>query len=572
VTVDGGNLLSQYGYIGYGSTATGVVTVSGTSSTWANSHSLYVGYNGSGTLSIANGGGVSSNDGIIGDNSGSKGLVAVDGAGSTWTNSGLNVGYYGAGTLSITNGGSVSVAGSTFVGAPGFMGTIAFGTRGGTLTTQSLFASPSHLTGTGTINTSGLVGDIDLKFDSTHALSQVIPLQRSGQNVTINLDLTGSPNGNGALGAGFNSAGSLTIQDGIKVNSTDAFIGYNSGSTGTATVTGTGSTWTNNGLYVGNFGSGTLSITNGGTVSTAWFGYVGYNPGSRGLVAVDGAGSAWNNGDSLDVGYSGSGTLSIAGGGGVTATSISVHNGSLLAIDVGRGSLLTVGDGAITNAGAVRILAGAGVLANTTTYSPISAGTWSGAGAYQAIGGTWSTTSHTFTASSVTPGASGSAVALDLASVQRALVSDNGTGWVVGASFPAAGTTTNITFTAAAMSDATFGGLRSQLGANEAILGGWSLSTTNYTVNSNNPVYLSFDIGPGYPADDLDVWQYVGTTWSKYTPTDLTYDGTYASFTATGLSGFAMSGVPMPEPGTLALLAAGLLGLLVYARQTRKQP
>ena len=47
------------------------------------------------------------------------------------------------------------------------------------------------------------------------------------------------------------------------------------------TVDGAGSTWTNSGdLYVGNYyGSGTLSITNGGSVSNA-NGYIGCSSGS----------------------------------------------------------------------------------------------------------------------------------------------------------------------------------------------------------------------------------------------------------------------------------------------------
>jgi hypothetical protein len=61
-----------------------------------------------------------------------------------------------------------------------------------------------------------------------------------------------------------------------------------------------------------------------------------------------------------------------------------------------------------------------------------------------------------------------------------------------------------------------------------------------------------------------------GSTWTEYPPIDLTYDGNYASITATGLSGYAM--VAASEPGTLALLAAGVLGVLVYARRKLRQP
>ena len=67
-------------------------------------------------------------------------------------------GVDGSGMLSITNGGSVSAAGATYVGSgAGSTGVIEFGSNGGTLTTQSLYALPSQLTGTGTINTCGLV-------------------------------------------------------------------------------------------------------------------------------------------------------------------------------------------------------------------------------------------------------------------------------------------------------------------------------------------------------------------------------------------------------------------------------
>jgi T5SS/PEP-CTERM-associated repeat protein len=109
---DGGYLRSYYGYIGYGSTATGVVMVDGTRSTWDNMIAWYVGYSGSGTFSITNGGNVSSTNAaqcgaLIGYNSGSKGVVTVDGPGSTWSNGSVCIGRSGSGVLSITNGGSV---------------------------------------------------------------------------------------------------------------------------------------------------------------------------------------------------------------------------------------------------------------------------------------------------------------------------------------------------------------------------------------------------------------------------------------------------------------------------------
>ena len=111
---------------------------------------------------------------------------------------------YGSGTLSITNGGSVSVAGPTSVGTyTGASGTINFGTNGGTLTTQSLLASPTQLTGTGTINTCGLVSNVNLKLDLAHGLMQTFLFHQSGQNVTVDLAMAPSPSDNGALGTGW---------------------------------------------------------------------------------------------------------------------------------------------------------------------------------------------------------------------------------------------------------------------------------------------------------------------------------------------------------------------------------
>ncbi len=264
------------------------------------------------------------------------------------------------------------------------------------------------------------------------------------------------------------------------------------------------------------------------------------------------------------VGVNGTGALHITNGGAVTATSVSINSKSLLAVDVGRGSLLTVGGGtgAINNSGTVRILAGAGVPVNGVQYSPISAGSWGGTGPYQAVGGSWSTGSHRFTASSVTAGTSGTPIPLELSSVQRSIIDDNGPGgtnWEVGASFVAAANTTNILFTATAMNDSSLDTLRSSLSTGESVLSGWTFSATGYTVSSSNPVYLSFNVGANCPADDLEVWHYDDTSgWAKYGAFDLTYDGTFASFTATSFSGYAM--VAVPEPGTLILLVVGLLG------------
>ncbi len=287
----GGHLLSEVNsennssYVGYGPGSTGLVSVDGPGSTWAHEYDLYVGNSGSGTISISNGGSVSSalhsylSNICVGYATGSKGLIAVDGAGSTWNGYGtLRVGWLGSGTLSITNGGSVTAA-ETWVGTnAGSTGVIDFGTNGGTLTTGALLASPSQLAGTGTVIARGLVSDIDLRLDSTYDPNKAILFQQPGQNVTIKLT------GTSVLGAGWKGQGSLSIRDGVEVSSFEGYIGYGSGSTGVATISGSGSTWniSKGLLYVANSGSGTLSISGGGRVSCSEsYCFIGNAPGSR---------------------------------------------------------------------------------------------------------------------------------------------------------------------------------------------------------------------------------------------------------------------------------------------------
>ncbi len=597
---NGGSLVSQSPWntcIGFmtGTGAAGVVNVDGTGFNWTSNDTLYVGGgpngSGGGTLSITNGGRVSNTGGYIGYEPSSIGEAVVDGTGSAWTNSGiLNVGYNGMGTLLITNGGSVSSIGGAVSGAASSVtvdGPGSTWTNNGSLYVSGTAATLSITNGGsvssigGTVSgTASLVtvdgpgstwtdsGNLRVGGSGTLSITNGGGVTSTGGSVSDSVAVNGCNStwtDNGSLTV----SGTLSIANGGRVGSIG---GTASGSASVITVDGAGSIWTDSSnLCVGYSGSGTLSIANGGSVNSTG-GIIGNNSNVKGAVMVDGAGSSWTDSSSLTVGSSGTGTLSITGGGAVAAASVSANNKSLLAIDVGRDSLLTVGGGTgtLTNSGTVRILAGAGVPVDGVQYSPISAGSWGGTGTYQAIGGTWSTSNHTFITSSVTAGTSGSPVALNLASLQRALIDDNapgGTGWELGASFLAGTSTTNITFTATATGGTTLDILKSAAGSDQSVLDAWTFSTTNYSLSANNPVYFSLKVGPNFSTDDLDLWGYNGTSWAAYVPTDLTYDGTYASFTATGLSGYAATAVP--EPGTLALLAAGFLGIAAYARRKR---
>ena len=293
--------------------ATGDVTPAGPA-TWTSSTNADVGNTAFGSVSVDGGSDLLSQYCQVGHDAGVQGEVTVTGPGSTWTNADdVYFGFYGDGTLNITDSGLVEVGQRTYVAWwPGSTGAVNF--DNGTLTTGGLLAAAADLSGTGTINTNGLVSDVDLLFDATHPLVQTSTLNDPGQNITVNLDVDGTA----PMGAGYDANGSLHIADGMTVQSTEGQLGYRPGSSGSATVTGPGSTWDSGALSVGRHGNGTLNITAGGAVNSGWYAYVGHFSGSTGAVTVDGSGSTWINSGTLYVGDGGDGTLDVTAGGTVS--------------------------------------------------------------------------------------------------------------------------------------------------------------------------------------------------------------------------------------------------------------
>src|SRR5690606_27386421 len=145
------------------------------------------------------------------------------------------------------------------------------------------------------------------------------------------------------------------------------------------TVSGPGSTWTGipNGtqpptIYVGNAGTGSLTVENGGSVLNMSGVWVGREADGEGTVTVTGANSylrsgSFNIGGSSQSGFTGTGTLFISDGGAVDSFASFVgRNGTGTASVTGSGSswdingrlvvgernsgLLTIADGGVVNA------------------------------------------------------------------------------------------------------------------------------------------------------------------------------------------------------------------------------
>ena len=265
---DGGVVSNTTAYLARESAATGTVTVTDSGSQWNNSDSLRVGQEGSGTLTVSGGGAVTAvNEIHIGQIAGATGTVTVDGSGSSLsTTYRIIVGNAGSGVLNIKNSATVT-ARDTYVDddqSGSSSGTINF--TNGTLDTNTLFADVANdLTGTGTVNVSGLVADVAITFNNPSALTANFAVGVGG-NVAINLDADAAiPY---AMGAGYTGTGSLALSNGVVLTSGDGRLAYHSGSTGAATVAGDGTAWiVQDDLDVGRFGAGTLEIADGGLVS-----------------------------------------------------------------------------------------------------------------------------------------------------------------------------------------------------------------------------------------------------------------------------------------------------------------
>ena len=171
-------------------------------------------------------------------------------------------------------------------------------------------------------------------------------------------------------------------------------------------VTGAGSTWNNSpggGLNIGSFGTGTLTIANGGTVinNTAFAANIGEGAGSQGTVTVTGAGSTWSNSSGMNIGNLGTGTLTIADGGVVTAGPIVIaaNTGSIGTLNIGAGAgSLAAAPGTLT-APSVAFGAGAGTLNfNHTSADYVFAPAISGNGTVNVLAGaTTLTGANTYT-------------------------------------------------------------------------------------------------------------------------------------------------------------------------------
>lgn len=269
-----GNLTTSAATIGYNAGSTGTVSLSGGTASWTANNNLIVGETGSGIVNVTNGADLFTDGAILGGSAPGNlgdGTVVVDGTGSTWQDTGrVFIGRYGTGSLELTNGGTLTSAGGLVANEAGSTGTVTIEGPGSSWT-----ANGDGVAGRGTIQ----IGNL----------------------------------GNGTL----------FVRDSGAIASVDGYVGSEAGSNSAATITGSGSTWTNSrDFFVGhNSGAvGTITVSQGGKLTADGHMQIGNLFGSTGALTVTDAGSSVVVGADLNMGWHGNGTLNVLNGASVTAT------------------------------------------------------------------------------------------------------------------------------------------------------------------------------------------------------------------------------------------------------------
>ncbi|HEX4129074.1 MAG TPA: autotransporter-associated beta strand repeat-containing protein [Pirellulales bacterium] len=270
---------------------------------------------------------------------GDFGTATISGVGTTVSlANGISVGGTGGnGQLTLSGGATLNASSMAIGSAAGATGAATVSGNGTQLSVGSIYAGGG---GTGSLTISGGAfvygGDLHLGDTSVHGGTAFVT--DAGSQMDI---------GYLYLGQGANS--SVTITNGaLMIEGADAAIGGSAGSTGTVTVSGTGSQWQLN-LGALSLDRGSITVSGGATVTgTSLVGaYIGSASGGTGNVTITGTGSTWTS-SSMYVGGNnnsaqGTGNVTVTAGGALTITG----SGSILKLwtngklVVGSGSTVT---------------------------------------------------------------------------------------------------------------------------------------------------------------------------------------------------------------------------------------
>ena len=333
---------------------------------------LIVGDGGEGRLTVENGGTVSSASGNVGTGTDNYGSVVVDGATTSWSIAGaLTIGVEGGtGDPSVTVSDGASVTTSTDPASYDFMpdGSLTL-KSGATLTEASL---DMHNAATLIVESGAVLTETGNDVYGITAANSGLDLNGLG---TIDDASLVSPDAGTEIGVyttgGGNGTGALSVQDAATVTSFATFIGAYAGDNGSLTLTGAGTTWTDEagtpvdsndaGLNVGVYGTGALTVEDGAVLSNpSAYIKIGQYGGSRGTAIVTGASSMLNAGGLLRIGDSGTGALTVENDGAVSVGQVQVGDfgGSVGTLDIDSGATVTTNSASTVDTGSQNVTGG----------------------------------------------------------------------------------------------------------------------------------------------------------------------------------------------------------------------
>lgn len=263
----------------------------------------------------------------------SFGQLTIDGSKTTWTDAGDP-------TDTLTTRGYMVVGGNDALTspAPPYAGPAQLTVSNGATLTETSYASIGQSSDSaGTATVSGF---------AQWTMPTYLQVGASG-NGTLNV-LSGGTVAIGSGGKVVNNGSTTTV-------SVVLDVGQFAGSFGTVTVDGAGSKLSaQNAVNIGDAGTGTLIVQNGGSVTESGATALGNAIGSHGSVTIA-SGGQWSitGSGSLDVGRSGQGVLLVtnngtAGNGG----QVTIGSGGSYALDIGRNSGGGSGTVTVTGSGA----------------------------------------------------------------------------------------------------------------------------------------------------------------------------------------------------------------------------